>query len=227
MLKAVILDFDGVIVDTESVWYNIYKDWLREKYDYDLKIQDYLVCVGSNNLALFEFLKREIGEEIDFYHFKQVATDEFIKKTDNLPLMDGVDIFIKEMKQKGIHIGLATSATMTKPKFHLKRLGLFELFDVFSTAELFEKIKPAPDSFLKAAELLQIKPEECLAVEDSENGLQSAQNAEMPCLIVPNEVTKYSSFTGYFKIFGSLGQVDVEELIYDFNCEYGKYNSNF
>ena len=64
MLKALIFDFDGVIVDTETQWYEIYRDWLKEEYNYDLNIRDYLVCVGANSRELFAFLREAIGPEV-------------------------------------------------------------------------------------------------------------------------------------------------------------------
>ena len=96
MLKAVVFDFDGVIVDTESEWYYIYRDWLRDTYQYELKITDYLVCVGANSEALFRFLREEIGGQIDFHGFERQAADEFVRRTCKLPPMKGVLVFIRQ-----------------------------------------------------------------------------------------------------------------------------------
>lgn len=71
MLKAIVLDFDGVIIDTESEWYDIYRDWLKSDYNYDLQMEDYQVCVGADNRSLFEFLKRDIGEYVDTCGFER------------------------------------------------------------------------------------------------------------------------------------------------------------
>ena len=71
MLKAVIFDFDGVIVDTETQWYEIYRNWLRTEYQYELDIKDYLVCVGANNQKLFEFLRTVIGPEVNGEEFER------------------------------------------------------------------------------------------------------------------------------------------------------------
>lgn len=141
---------------------------------------------------------------------------EYIRRTRELPPMKGVLEFIYKAKARGLKLAIATSATLQKPQFHLKRLQVLEAFDVFSTAEICEKVKPAPDLFLKAAELLGCRPKECLAVEDSGNGLLAARRADMPCLVVPNPVTENFDFQGYYKKADSLDEVDLDEIILNF-----------
>lgn len=219
MLKAVVFDFDGVIVDTESEWYYIYRDWLRDTYQYELKITDYLVCVGANSEALFRFLREEIGDQIDFHGFERQAADEFVRRTCKLPPMKGVLEFIRQAKERDLKLAIATSATRRKPVFHLERLGILNDFEVFSTAELSKQVKPAPDIFLKAAELLGCDPKECLAVEDSGNGLTAAKRAGMPCLVIPNQITRYCEFEGYYQLAESLEEVNLDDIIKD----YGRF----
>lgn len=217
MLKAIVFDFDGVIVDTESEWYYIYRDWLKNTYDYELQIKDYLVCVGANSSALFDFLKKEIGDHVDGYGFEQQAISEFMRRTSQLPPMDGVMEFIRNAKRKNLKLAIATSATRKKPMFHLERLGILDAFEVLSTAELSERVKPAPDIFLKATELLGCKPEECLAIEDSGNGLLAAKRANMPCLVVPNQITRHCDFEGYYQLVESLEKVSLDEIMKDYD----------
>ena len=103
--------------------------------------------------------------------------------------MKGVEEFIKKAKQRGLKLGIATSAT--------------------------EK-KPAPDLFLKAAEMLGVTPEECLAVEDSGNGLISANRAGMPCLLVPNQITRHCDFGSCYRRAAYLEETDLDEIIRDY-----------
>lgn len=216
MLKAVIFDFDGVIVDTETQWYEIYRNWLKTEYQYDLNIKDYLICVGSDNEKLFEFFRTVLGPNVNGEEFERSAEEEFIRRSNTLPPMKGVEALIKEAKRQGLKLGIATSASKKKPVSHLKRLGLLEYFDAFSTADICRNVKPAPDLFLKAAELLKVKPEECLAVEDSGNGLISARRAGMRCLLVPNKITRYCKFEPCYRRVESLEEVNLEEIKKDF-----------
>ena len=216
MLKALVFDFDGVIVDTEAEWYYIYREWLKNTYNYDLKTRDYLVCVGANSSSLFRFIKKELGENVPIEAFEQQSNQIYIERTNKLPAMEGVRELILQAKTKGLKLAIATSATKRKPIKQLERLGLLPYFDVMSTAELSRHIKPEPDIFLKAAELLGCQPQECLAIEDSLNGLIAARRAFMPCLIVPNVITKESLFEGYYKKVNSLKDVNLDDIELDF-----------
>ena len=114
MLKALVFDFDGVIVDTETQWYYIYRDWLKKVYHYDLSIQDYLVCVGSSSERLFAFLKQKLGTDEDIREFEKQAMAEFIERTRTLPAMEGVTELVTAAKKKGLRLAIATSATRKK-----------------------------------------------------------------------------------------------------------------
>ena len=218
MLKAVLMDFDGVIVDTESVWYEIYQEWLRKNYQYELTIQDYLTCVGANSTHLFHFLENELSTTIDQNQFDQDSKDEFIKKSSSLPLMDGVISFIKDVKEVPLKLSIATSATLKKPFYHLKRHHLLDEFDTITSAELVTKIKPAPDLFLKSAEILGVKPSECLVIEDSKNGMLAAQAAGMKCIFVPNKITTHEQVNNelYIMKVQSLKDININYLLNEF-----------
>lgn len=215
MLKTIILDFDGLIVDTEVVWFHIYQEWLRRQKGYDLSMQEFLICVGSSNEDLFRALDDK-GIHVDREAFARDTAARFIEESRNLPAKDGVEQFVRQAKENGLFVTLATSAGRKKPTVHLTRLGLLSYFDLLVTAEDVERIKPYPDLFLKVAEKLRCAPDECLVVEDSLNGLVAGQNAGMRVLIVPNDVTRHSDFQGQYMLAPSLAAVDVPRLIAEF-----------
>lgn len=216
MLKAVIMDFDGVIIDTEVVWYEIYKDWFKKNKDYQLSVKQFLTCVGSQEEELFIELEKKQKVVVDRKQFREDVTQEFIEQSNQLPPKEGVVQFIQEIKCKGLKLALATSAGRKKPVTHLSRLGLMEYFDIIVTAEDVKRIKPFPDLFQEAAGQLAIAPSEALVVEDSENGLKAGINAQMRVLVVPNEVTKASDFYGYYKQAESLSTVSISEIMNEF-----------
>ena len=209
------MDFDGLIVDTEVVWYQIYVDWFRQKKQYELTAQEFLLCVGSNAEELFREFD-EKGIHVDREEFVRDTQSRFIEESSKLPAKPGVAEFLKEAKACNLNVALATSSMRKKPETHLKRLKLMQYFDLLVTAEDVERIKPAPDLFLKAAEKTGCEAGECLVVEDSLNGLQAGLNAGMRVLVVPNAVTKYSDFTGSYLMADSLEQVDLGEVITGF-----------
>lgn len=212
MLKTIILDFDGLIVDTEVVWYNIFAEWFRKNKNYDLSVEEFLLCVGSNSEGLFGKLDKR-GICVDREAFDRDTRQRFMEESANLPAKEGVEQFVKAAKENGLNVVLATSAGLKKPTDHLTRLGLMKYFDLLVTAEDVERIKPAPDLFYKAAEKTHCTSEECLVVEDSLNGMVAGMNAGMRVLVVPNDVTKYCEFKGHYLMADSLADVNVPELI--------------
>ena len=202
MLKTIIMDFDGLIVDTEVVWYQIYVEWFQKNKNYEMSVQEFLICVGSEAEELFKSLDSR-GIHVD--------REIFARDT-----QQRVEDFLRTAKKQGIVIALATSSTRKKPETHLNRLNLMKYFDLLVTAEDVQRIKPAPDLFLKTAEKAGCTVEECLVIEDSLNGLKAGLNANMRVLVVPNDVTKYCDFQGEYLMVNSLEDVDVEKLIREF-----------
>lgn len=213
MLKAVIMDFDGVIIDTEVVWYEIYKGWFKEHYGYDLSVTEFLICVGSSAKDFFLQMKEQNNIVVDEELFAKNTMNRFIAESDALPIKSGVRNFITEVKSRGLKLALATSSAGKKPIKHLKRLGLLDYFDEIITAEDVERIKPFPDLFLKAVERLNIEPSEAIIVEDSANGLKAGLKADINVIVVPNEVTKHSAFDDCYRIAERLDEVNVGQLI--------------
>ncbi len=215
MLKTIIMDFDGLIVDTEVVRYQIYVEWFRKNKNYEMSVQEFLICVGSEAEELFKSLDSR-GIHVDREIFARDTQQRFIEESTKLPAKPGVEDFLRTAKKQGIVIALATSSTRKKPETHLNRLNLMKYFDLLVTAEDVQRIKPAPDLFLKTAEKAGCTVEECLVIEDSLNGLKAGLNANMRVLVVPNDVTKYCDFQGEYLMVNSLEDVDVEKLIREF-----------
>lgn len=216
MLKAMIMDFDGLIVDTEVVYYQIFSDWFRQKKQYALTMEDFLTCVGSHPEDLFQKLEAKYGFHVDRVAFQREIQERFLEESELLPVKDGVLEFIQAAKRAGLYLALATSAPLPKPLHHLKRLGLLEYFDLLVTADDVKRVKPFPDLFLKAVEKLGINKDEALIVEDSLNGLRSGLNAQMRVLVIPNDVTKHCTFKGYYRKADSLLHEKVSALIAEF-----------
>ena len=216
MLKGIIMDFDGVIVDTEAVWCDIFTRWFKENLNYNLTISEFLTCVGSNSDSLFDYLEKERNIYIKRNQFATDTKNMFIKQSNNLPPKEGVTKFINSVKSRGLKLALATSSGRLKPTLHLTRLGIIDKFDEIITSEDVHRIKPYPDLFLKAANKIKTNRKEVLVVEDSLNGLTAGKNAEMRVLIVPNAVTKFSTFTGCYKKVNSLAEVNIDNLIINF-----------
>ena len=209
MSSLVIMDFDGVIIDTEYVWYQIFYEWFKKNYDYYLSEEEFMMSIGADAHILFDYLKKEKNIDVDINSFKKETQDLFIEKSKDLPLIDGVESFIKQVKEDGWILSLATSATKEKPLYHLERLGLLKYFDYLVTADLVENIKPEPDLFLKAIDLAGVEKEDAIIVEDSKNGLIAGIRAGINVIICPNRLTKDDDFTGCLDVVDSLDEIEL------------------
>lgn len=216
MLKALIIDFDGTIIDSETLWYTIYREWTREHYGYDFPLELFVKNAGSDGKEIFEEMDRQIGEKVPWDQMQDWAYDQVNVRANVLPALPGSGALLKAAKEKGLKISLGTSSRAFRVSPQLERLGLLQYFDALSTADQSARVKPYPDIFLKGAELLGVQPEECLVIEDSANGLLAATRAGMRCLIVPNDITKYLSFEGAYQVLDSLEQVNLDAIIRDF-----------
>lgn len=216
MLKAVIMDFDGLIIDTEVVWHEIFVEWFKKHKQYDLSMKEFLKCVGANSEELFRFLEAEKGMNIDRRHFEEETKSLFLDKVNLLPPKDGVEDFIKASYKAGLKLAIATSAGRAKPITHLNRFGLINYFDIIITADDVKRIKPYPDLYLKTLKELEVDPKETVIVEDSLNGLVAGKSAGVKVIVVPNDVTKYDEFEGCYKRVNSLKDININSLIEEF-----------
>lgn len=212
MLKAIIFDFDGLMIDTEYTWYPIYNDYLIEHHDYHMRMDDFLTCIGSDNTHFMNIIKEEIGTDFDYEHFEKVKFDQFDSISNQLPMMAGVQELIEEAHSEGVMLALATSSQHPHALTHLKRWGIDYYFNVIITGSDVDNIKPEPDLFLKAIDELGIKAHEAVVLEDSYNGLLASNKANIDCVIVPNEVTKHSHFETHLLLIDSLEAINLSTL---------------
>lgn len=213
MLKAVILDFDGLIIDSEVIWFDIFQKWFLEKFNYVLPLEQFLWCVGSGSKVLFKHLYDTKGFEIDKQQFDFETIDEFILRSEHLPAKAGIIELIEEVKKQDLKLALVTSSKVERPTYHLTRLNLIDDFEFLVTANDVENIKPNPEPFNLALEKLGIVASEAMVFEDSKSGLTAAKAAGIPTIVIPNEVTKFSDFHGYYQKIDTAEDVNLIEII--------------
>lgn len=211
--KAIILDFDGLIVDTEAVWEKLFIDYFHQEHDFTLTPADLTMCVGSSDGRLFDFIDSKIEGRVDRKKFKDTTTPQFIEESNHLPLMPGVLDLIHQAKELGLKVALATSSKKERPLYHLERLGIIHHFDEITTSDEVKEAKPAPDLFLLSLEKLDIKPHEAIIFEDSNNGLIAGNTAGIPVVVVPNSLTIHSEYVGNPHKEETLEGFDLEKHI--------------
>lgn len=212
-MLALIFDFDGLVVDTESAIYEAWRElYLHHKHD--LPLPTYVQCVGSTfghydpMAALEELTGGPVAWE-EVLLRKDARIHELQRGLDTMP---GVRALLAEAKREGVPCAVASSSSRSHVQGWLDRVGIAEAFAAIRTRDDVARAKPAPDLFLAAAEALGLPPCETLVLEDSSNGLRAAIAAGAPCVIVPSPVTRGSDFTGAVAVIETLEGVTCGQL---------------
>ncbi len=188
-LKAIVFDFDGLILETEEP---IYRSWLEvyAAHGQELPFDRWMQTVGSSNAAFDPRanLEAQLGRPLP-----QDVLDERMRRRTEMVLAEAVRPGVAELagaaRAAGPKTGVASSSTHTWVDAHLERLGTLRLFDCIRCRDDVATVKPAPDLYLAVMECLDVRPEESVAIEDSPNGVLAARTAGMRTVAVPNSIT--------------------------------------
>ena len=187
MIRGIIFDFDGVIVDTEIVSYRIYKKILSDfghdftKYDYAYNFSGKTEEKNVNNLIDQYNLPLSFDECFDL-----VISTEKSMLAKGVDLKAGVNELLTYLSDNNIKMVVASSSTRERAINILEKHDIKHYFEGFVFAEDISKSKPNQEIFIKANELLGFDKEECLAIEDSENGILAGYSAGIPVICVPD-----------------------------------------
>jgi putative hydrolase of the HAD superfamily len=213
MIKALVFDFDGLIVDTESLWFDVYKDVLVE-YDCELKLEDFALSIGTKDDVLYERLTKIARKPINRIEIDRKTHERYQQQMSQLHLREGVNEYLKAAKELGLKIGLASSSSRYWVQGFLEKFNIKEYFEVVKTSDNVKKVKPDPELYLQAIQELGVKPYEALAFEDSKNGLIAATKAGLHCVIVPNSVTSFLDFSGHLHRLSSMEEIELKDLLH-------------
>ena len=184
MIKTVIFDMDGVIVDTEPVHHHAYNEHFTQ-LNIDVSPEMYSSFTGNSTKNIFERLKAQfnLDEEVNaLVETKRKLFNDAFDSKEDLYLLDGVEDLIKDLYSNGMQLVLASSSATVTINRVFNRFGLYKYFTHIVSGEDFPKSKPHPAIFLKAAELSQTPVENCIVIEDSTNGIMAAKAACIYCI---------------------------------------------
>jgi beta-phosphoglucomutase len=181
MLRGIIFDFDGVIVDSHPVhkraWKKFFQSMGREVSDEDLKY----VLDGRTREDILQHFCGELNAETiaEYGHRKeQIFRDEAA----NVQTVRGLDAFLEDLNDGLVTLAIASSGSRSRVAFLLNRLGLAKHFAVIVTADDVARGKPDPDLYLKAGEHLRIDSADLMVFEDAASGVRAAKAAGMHCV---------------------------------------------
>jgi phosphoglycolate phosphatase/beta-phosphoglucomutase len=200
MIKAIFFDFNGVIIDDETIQMKAYQEVLSG-HEVPLTEELYFGALGMDDrtfvLSMFEHAKKPLSDPV-LEEVMVAKTDLHRQMIEELPLFPGVLTFLKAASRE-FQLGLVSMANIAEVSYVFQRANLTPLFTVIITAEDASVCKPAPDCYLtgliklnekrQQERMLPLLASECLAIEDSPPGIQSARAAGMKTLGVTNTVT--------------------------------------
>lgn len=216
-LKALIFDFDGLMVDTESA---IYQSWreLYASHGQELPLEIYVQCVGSHahDYNPFSDLERLTGLKLNREEIETQLSLRNKELYSHLDTISGIRELLADAAAHGVKCAVASSSSLDWVGGWLQQLGLVGFFQEIITRDLVERAKPAPDLFLLAMKRLDVTGKNALVLEDSANGLIAATAANIGCIIVPNEITKnldFAAAAALLPTFHGLGVRDLEPYL--------------
>ena len=207
-LRALIFDYDGLIVDTETPWLELVRDAYR-RHGLELPAEVWRQFVGTHRHPL-KHLQQVVGPRFDLAaeHATLTANDT----RDKLPPCAGVRELVAAARDAGMRLGVASSSSLDRVESELRRLGLRDGFDAVRCRAENLRTKPAPDIYLAALEDLGISASEAVVFEDSPNGTQAAKAAGIYTVAVPNDVTCGWPFNHADRVIESLAGVTVSQV---------------
>ena len=186
--SAFIFDMDGVLLDSE----NIYKQASIEvahELGFKMSEEIYLKTVGVTDDIAGNIIRAGMGANFPFDEFEknwQIWVSQ--KMAQNIPLKQGVKDILDLLKLSNFPLAIATSTSYKRAHEYLSNSNLIDYFNIIITGDDITNGKPHPEPFLKAATRLGIKPSQCVAIEDSFNGVRSAHSAGMQVIMIPDQL---------------------------------------
>lgn len=187
MIKNIVFDMDGVLIDTESIYMKCWKT-LAERLQLPNVEEVARQCIGTTVIETEALFQKAYGQDHPCKSYVQAANNIFYEKEadEGIPTKPGVYELFDFLKKNGYRIALASSTKEEAVRRQMGTLGLLEFFEVLVCGDMVERSKPNPDIYLKACELLDVRPEECYAVEDSFHGIRAAHDAGMKAIMIPD-----------------------------------------
>ncbi|MFH8092362.1 MAG: HAD family phosphatase [Candidatus Aenigmatarchaeota archaeon] len=213
MLKAVIFDFDGTLVDSEYLHCIALAKAIKDNTGLDVKPEEVGLLAGMTYREKTKILLKDV-EKYDIENITTEAYDYFLSiALDKIKLRRGAKRVIKMLHSLELKIGLYSPNKKAFLESVLKKFDIFKYFNVIVGKEDVKKPKPDPEGYLLAAKLLQVEPQYCLVFEDTPTGFTSAKEAGMRTIILYNPYLKEPKYPGALREIKNYKEITKEFIL--------------
>jgi HAD superfamily hydrolase (TIGR01509 family) len=210
--SALIFDFDGLIIDSETPLFRIWQE-IYVQHGAVLALEAWQHALGTQHgFDPYADLAARSGVTLSRDEWAPLIRDEHWRRCENEPLLPGVADRLAEAAAMGMPAAVASSSSSAWVKPWLERHGLASRFAAVCTRDDVKAVKPAPDLFLLASSRLGVPARDCLVFEDSPNGLKAARAAGMWAVAVPNALTRPLELPAHDLVLGSLAEITLGDL---------------
>jgi HAD superfamily hydrolase (TIGR01509 family) len=212
-VRALVFDFDGLILDTETPEFRAWQE-VFAAHGARLTTDDWAGVIGSTESgwdAATE-IRRQTGDAVDPAALRATWKSRQVELLESETVRPGVVELLKEGARRGLGLAVASGAQRWWVQGNLERIGLLDAFDVLATGDEVPHGKPDPAVYLLALSRLGTPAGAALAFEDSPNGVRAARAAGLACIAVPNDVTTHLDLSAADAVLASLSDVDLDAL---------------
>jgi len=185
LLKAVIFDMDGVIIDSEPDHLKFEQEFFKN-LGLDISKEEHNKFVGTTSYYMWETIKNKFNLPQTIEELVKNDRDNYynylISGNHNIQIIDGVKNIIEDLYKNGVLLAVASSSPINIIEIIVDMFNIRKYFNTLVTGDYVDKSKPNPDIFLYAAKELCVEPKDCIVIEDSANGVLAAKNAKMKCV---------------------------------------------
>jgi len=214
MIRGLIFDFDGLILDTELPDFESWQEMFVE-HGAALPLAEWTPLIGTaSSFDLYDYLEQQAGRAIDRDDVRERRRTRFHERVIAQAILPGVEACIAEAKRRGLKVGLASASSREWVVGHLERLGLHVHFDTIKTSADVERVKPDPALYRAALDALGLDATEAIALEDSPNGIAAAKAAGLFCVAIPNAMTRDLDVGAADLRLTSLADLPLAELLH-------------
>ena len=211
--SAIVFDFDGVVLDTETPLYSSWKE-MYARHGAHLDLEMFATYIGG--AEYFDFhthLEEQTGLTFDRQSLMEERRALYREHVSGSTALPGVKDYLRDARELGYRIGLASNSDIGWVGSNLRDLGLFDEFDVLKTRDDVVRVKPDPEIYLAALHDLKTDPNHAIAIEDSASGVAAAKSAGLFTVAVPNPVTRFHNLEDADLILDSLASTPFSKVV--------------